>query len=121
MDEFGDDSVAGRGHVSRPLALAHHPAAAGAAEGEATALVRAERAQLEQARVFQAALLAEAELLQEELNALHGEMREIHRQLTALRHRFPGLPPEPAPTGRAPVALVPPAAGSWPGSRGARR
>ncbi|WP_019927145.1 hypothetical protein [Nocardia sp. BMG111209] len=80
-----------------------------------------ERAQLGQARVFQIALLAEAELLQEELNALYEEMREIHRHLSTLRRRFPSLPPEPMPTGRAPVALVPPATGSWPGSRGAGR
>ncbi|MCX4091101.1 hypothetical protein [Nocardia sp. alder85J] len=118
MDEFGDDSMVARPHVCRPRILAGDSAAA---DEEATARVRAERGQLEQARVFQIALLAEAELLQEELNALHEEMREIHRQLSALRRRFPSLPAEPMPTGRAPVALVPPVAGSWPGSRGAGR
>ncbi|MGN2639867.1 hypothetical protein ACWEKT_23235 [Nocardia takedensis] len=66
---------------------------------EALIRTRAERAQLEQGRLFHALLLEEAEELHEELRVLHEELREIHRNLHRLRRRFPSLPPLPAPAG----------------------
>ncbi|PXX61721.1 hypothetical protein DFR70_108279 [Nocardia tenerifensis] len=74
---------------------------------EALARVRAERAQLEQGRLFRATLLEEAEQLHEELGALHEELREIYRQLSGLRKRFPSLPPAPRMAGYPPMALAP--------------
>ncbi|MEV6139682.1 hypothetical protein AB0L63_27280 [Nocardia sp. NPDC051990] len=67
---------------------------------------RVERAQLDQARLFQAMLVEEAQQLHEELRALHEELREVYRQLGNLRRRFSSLPAVPRPAGYQPV--VPP-------------
>lgn len=64
-----------------------------------------ERAQLEQARLFHATLLDEAELLHEEVRVLQEELREIHRNLSGLRRRFPSLASGPRPAGLSPVGL----------------
>ncbi|MGV9614055.1 hypothetical protein [Nocardia xishanensis] len=75
---------------------------------------RAERAQLEQGRLFRVTLVEEAERLHEEIGALHEELREVLRQLSCLRKRFPSLPPAPR-LGYPPVAVAPlPASGSRP-------
>ncbi|MFI6999107.1 hypothetical protein [Nocardia sp. NPDC050175] len=66
---------------------------------------RAERAQCEQARVFQAMLITEAEQLQDELRELHAELREVYRHLSTMRRRFPTLPPVPRTVGYPPVAV----------------
>ncbi|MGC4994596.1 hypothetical protein [Nocardia salmonicida] len=74
---------------------------------EILARARAERAQLEQGRHFQASLIDEAEQLHEEIGALHEELREIYRQLGNLRRRFTSLPPAPRLAGYPPVAVAP--------------
>lgn len=80
---------------------------------EALARLRAERAQLEQGRLFRETLVEEAERLHEEIGALHEELREIYRQLGGLRKRFPSLPPAPRLAGYPPVAVASvPAGGS---------
>ncbi|WP_194837749.1 hypothetical protein [Nocardia sp. XZ_19_369] len=74
---------------------------------ETLARSRAERAQLEQGRLFWGNLVDEAERLHEELGALHEELREVYRQLGGLRRRFPSLPPAPRRVGYPPVAVAP--------------
>ncbi|WP_067844561.1 hypothetical protein [Nocardia lijiangensis] len=82
---------------------------------EALTRLRAERAQLEQGRLFWGNLVEEAEQLHEEIGALHEELREIYRQLGGLRRRFPSLPPAPRLSGHLPVAFAPlPASGPRP-------
>ncbi|MET7768259.1 hypothetical protein [Nocardia sp. NPDC005366] len=78
---------------------------------------RAERAQLEQARVFHAVLIDEVDQLHEEMRLLHEELREVYRNLNGLRRRFPSLPPVPRPTVFPPMGVAPvPAAAPRPGS-----
>lgn len=73
---------------------------------EALARMRAERAQLEQGRLFRETLVEEAERLYEEIGLLHEELREVYRQLSGLRKRFPSLPPAPRLAGYPPVAVA---------------
>lgn len=76
---------------------------------------RADRAQLEQGRLFHATLIEEAEQLHEELRLVHEELREIYRNLSGLRRRFPSLPPAPRLAGYPPSVVLPvPAAGARP-------
>ncbi|MGS2810864.1 hypothetical protein [Nocardia sp. MW-W600-9] len=72
---------------------------------EVLARSRAERAQLEQGKVFRACLIEEAERVHEELGLLHDELRGIYRQLGCLRKRFPSLPPAPRLAGYPPVVV----------------
>lgn len=74
---------------------------------ETLARSRAERAQLEQGRIFQADLIEEAEQLHEEIRLLHEELREVFRQLSNLRRRFTSLPPAPRLVGFQPIAVPP--------------
>lgn len=76
---------------------------------------RADRAQLEQGRLFHATLIEEAEQLHEELRLVHEELREVYRNLSGLRRRFPSLPPAPRLAGYPPVVVAPvPPAGARP-------
>lgn len=66
------------------------------------AKIRVERAQLEQARVFQGFLVDEAQQLQQGMRRMHDELCDVYRQLAGLQRRFSVLPP-PVIEGQRPM------------------
>lgn len=89
MEEF-DKRVRRNRRIARSVPEAGRAASLQSAE-EVLRRAHQERAQLEQARLFQATLLDKAEELHEEVRLLQEELREIHRNLNGLHRRFPSL------------------------------
>jgi hypothetical protein len=102
--EESDKRVRRNRRIARSVPAAEKSASRQSAE-EVLRRSHLERAQLEQARLFQATLMDEAAVLHEEIRLLQDELREIHRNLTGLRCRFPSLVTGPRSGGLAPVGL----------------
>ena len=104
MQESDNSTRFGRRAIGRPNA---RPSSSRTSAEEALMRARVDRAQLEQGRLFHAALIEEAGELHEELRVLHEELREIYRNLHGLRRRFPSLPAVPRPAGVPPMVVAP--------------
>ncbi|MBU3064874.1 hypothetical protein KO481_25510 [Nocardia sp. NEAU-G5] len=104
MEEF-DKRVRRNRRIARTVPEAERAASLQSAQ-EVLRRTRQDRAQLEQARLFHATLLDNAEELHEEIRLLQEELREIHRNLSGLRRRFPSLVSgAPRTVGRRTVGL----------------